>query len=187
MDNEIVKLTKLWIERFVIGLRLCPFAHYSFYDETIYYVIAQNNDSKSCLKDIIDLFTKMKTSTESEISNSFLIFDKSLTFDQMLTLKEESDLILEEDEFDGQFQTVIFHPGFQFAGENFHAAGNFINRSPLPMLHILRVEEVAHAIKSTSNVEEIPFQNKKLLEDINVKSISEVFEENFIDRIKPYI
>lgn len=187
MDNEVVKLTKLWIERFVIGLRLCPFAHYSFYDETIYYDITASKEIKACLKDLSDMDAKMRKSTGSEISNAFLIFDKSLTFDFMLTLKEECDIRLEEDENDNLFQTVVFHPEFQFADENFHASGNFINRSPLPMIHFLRLDEVTRAIESTPNVKEIPFQNKKLLEDINIKSISEVFEENFMDEIKPYI
>ena len=187
MDNANVKLTKLWIERFVIGLRLCPFAHFSFYDNTIYYDVSLNKKVKSCTKDLIDMVTKMKNSPESEISNAFLIMDKSLTFDFMLTLKSKSDHILEDDEFESLFQTVVFHPEFQFADESFHASGNFINRSPLPMIHVLRTEEVSRAIESTLNVKEIPYQNKKLLEDINIKSISEVFEENFMDKIKPYI
>lgn len=187
MDNEVVKLTKLWIERFVIGLKLCPFAHYGFYNDAIYYKITKNKKIKLCLIDIIDIARKMKETPESDISNAFLIFDESVTFDRMLTIKDKSDLLFEDDEFDGLFQTVVFHPDFQFAEEGFHASGNFINRSPFPMLHVLRIDEVTRAINSTPNVEEIPFQNKKLLEDINMKSISEVFEENFMERIKTYI
>lgn len=187
MSNEIVNLTKVWIERFVIGLRLCPFAHFSFYDDTIYYAISKEKKIGLCTKDMIAMIEELKNCDEKVISNSFLIFDKTLTFEFLLNLKRRVDSILEGEEYNGLFQTVVFHPDFQFADENFHSAGNFINRSPYPMIHLLRIDEVTRAIESTSNVDDIPFINKKLLEDIKIRNISEVFEENFVDKIKPYI
>lgn len=187
MNSEVVNLTKVWIERFVIGLKLCPFAHYSFYDETIYYDVTENKKADECLIDLIDLAIKMKINGEAEVSNAFLIFDKSLSFDFLLQLKAKGDTYFEDSQYEGIFQTVVFHPEFQFADENFHASGNFINRSPYPMIHMLRVEEVSKAIDATPDVEEIPFNNKKLLEKINIQSISEVFKDDFMDKIKPHI
>lgn len=184
MDNDVTKLTKLWIERFVIGLRLCPFAHFSFYENTIYYEVTSNENHHHCLVDLQKMITKMDAMDEKELSNSFLIFSGKVSFEFLLELKQSIDEVLEEA---GKWQVVVFHPEFQFAGEAYHAAGNFINRSPYGMLHILRVEEVARAIEATPNVDEIPFENKKLLEDIQIKSISEIFEGDFVEKIKPYI
>ena len=129
----------------------------------------------------------MKTKKSDEISNAFMIFNSKLSFDSALSLKEKSDQVLNEKQLDKDLQTVVFHPDFQFADESYHASGNFTNRSPLPMVHVLRVDEVAHAIKVTPNVDDIPFRNKDVLEKIGIKSISEVFQDDFIDRNKKYI
>ena len=187
MEKEDVKLTKLWIERFVIGLRLCPFAHFSFYEDTIYYDVSNNKTKVDCLDDLRAMSIKMKAAQQSEISNSFLIFDGSLTFDFLLSLKQSFDTYLEKEELDELFQTVVFHPEFQFGDEHFHAAGNFTNRSPYPMIHILRVEEVTRAIEMTEDIDDIPLRNKQVLEDLNIKKISEVFDDDFMDKKEKYV
>jgi hypothetical protein len=153
-------------------------------DNAIHYEVIEHKDMQACLRSLIVLCDRIKQAPESEISNAFFILNKSLSFDFLLTLKEEIDVILENESEVSPFQTVVFHPDFQFADEDFHAAGNFINRSPLPMIHILRVEEVTRAIETTPSINEIPFINKKLLEEINIKSISEVFEEGFVNKTK---
>lgn len=184
---ENVKLTKLWIERFVIGLRLCPFAHYSFYDNTIYYDETSNTKLNQCLADIMAIVKKMQKLPQSQISNAFLIFNAEPSFDKMLLIKERFDVLLHKEELDEEFQIVVFHPNFQFADEDFHASGNFTNRSPLAMMHILRAAEVARAIEATEDVEDIPFRNKSVLEQLGMKKISEVFTDDFMDKIAPYI
>ncbi len=187
MEIENVKLIKLWIERFVIGLRLCPFAHFSFFNNTIYYDVSTAAKISVCEDDLMDMVSKMNTAKQCDLSNAFLIFDQPLTFDFMLSLKKRFDANLKKIELDTFFQSVVFHPEFQFGDEHFYAAGNFTNRSPLPMVHILRVEEVAKAIEATEKVEDIPFRNKKVLESIDIKNISEVFEDCFMEKIKSYI
>ncbi len=184
---ENVKLTKLWIERFVIGLRLCPFAHFSFYGDTIYYDVTSATKLIKVRDELMALAQKMYETGPSEISNAFLIFDESLSFDFMLLAKEKFDAELMRNGLEEKFQTVVFHPEFQFGDEDFHAPGNFTNRSPLPMIHMLRIDEVAHAIEVTENVDDIPFRNKEVLEKLNIKKISEVFDDDFMELIKPYI
>ncbi|MEM9547292.1 MAG: DUF1415 family protein [Bacteroidota bacterium] len=182
-----VKVTKLWIERFVIGLRLCPFARYSFYDDTIYYESSNATKLEDCLNDLLSIVQKMDKTSSKNLSNAFVIFNASYSFFDMLDLKEYLDSHLEENELLDQFQFVVFHPEFQFADEEFHASGNFTNRSPLPMIHILREDEVAQAIEKTEDVDRIPYRNKEVLEKIKIKKISEVFEDRFMEKINTYI
>ena len=182
MANEVVKVTKQWIERFVIGLRLCPFAHFSFYNGTIYYEVQNRNDRAIGLDALLKMARVIRQKSEAELSNAFMIFDNDLSFMDLLDLKEKFDDIIENDNHEIPLQSVVFHPHFQFADEEFNAHGNFINRSPYGMIHILRAEEVARAIEATPNVEEIPFRNKALLEQIGITNISEVFEEDFVEK-----
>ena len=187
MDLQAVNLTKQWIERFVIGLRLCPFAHYSFYDDTIFYMLSDGKSMKEMEADLIELIDKLIAVTDDEISNAFVIYNAAFTFHEMLSLKENVDSEMEENGKSSKVQTVVFHPDFQFGDEDFEAHGNFTNRSPLPMIHVLRVDEVSKAIEMTENVDQIPFNNKRRLEMLRIKDVSEVFEDGFIDRIKKYI
>lgn len=187
MENENVKLTKLWIERFVIGLGLCPFAHFPFNNNKIYYSISESLKMKECVKDLMDMIHKMKEVDVEKISNSFVLYPASLSFDFMLNLKDKVDKEMIELSIDEAFQIVVFHPHFQFGDELFHASGNFTNRSPLPMMHVLREDEVARAIELTDDVDAIPLRNKKILEDLNIRNISEVFEDDFMEKTKQYI
>jgi len=187
MEASPVSLTKQWIERFVIGLRLCPFAHYSFYGDTIYYELSKAKKEKSQLMDLMRVTNLILNTSTDQISNAFVILDAPISFLATLQLKEQLDQGLAVQGKDQDIQTVVFHPEFQFADEDYHAAGNFTNRSPHPMIHILREAEVAHAIEATEDVENIPFRNKAVLEDIRIKHISEIFAEGFVERIRPYI
>ncbi len=68
---------------------------------------------------------------------------------------------LEENELDETFQLVGFHPVYQFEGEDVNARSNFTNRSPFPMIHIIREESMMKAIEGygESKVDQIPEKN----------------------------
>ena len=42
--QQIIDTTKLWLDRFVIGLNLCPFAKHPFRNDKIRYIVFEGND-----------------------------------------------------------------------------------------------------------------------------------------------
>jgi len=62
-----------------------------------------------------------------------------------------------------EFQLVVFHPNFLFADGSKDDPANFTNRSPYPMIHILRSDSVSKAIDHHPNVENIPLENMEKL------------------------
>jgi len=60
---------------------------------------------------------------------------------------------------EGVFQIASFHPDYQFAGSQATDVENYTNRSPHPMLHILREASVQAAIDAHPNTEQISQDN----------------------------
>jgi len=177
-----IELCKQWIEQFVINLRLCPFAHYSFYDDTIAYAECKSELFSDSLTEIYVMIDKMQAAGAKAISNSFVIVDDGITFRDLLDLQEELIQWLEDQDLSEVYQTVVFHPKFQFALSAEDDHGNFVNRSPHPMIHILRVEEVSRAIDNTEDAHAIPNRNKALLESLQIRSIDDIYDSAFQQR-----
>ena len=64
---------------------------------------------------------------------------------------------------EGELQVASFHPQYQFADTQPDDIENFTNRSPYPMLHLLREASVERAIAATGDTEEIYRRNIRTL------------------------
>jgi len=74
--------------------------------------------------------------------------------------------LIESLELDGVFQLATFHPHYQFEGSEPSAPENRTNRSPYPMLHILREERLTKAIATYPDVDRIPERNIALMRSL---------------------
>ena len=182
-SNKYLDLTKQWIERLVIGLNLCPFAKFSFQEGLIHYELSDSDDFRPMMEELVNLIEKMNSVENDVISNSLMIYSSDISFEFMLDLEYSFLGLLEEAGLDTKYQTVVFHPQFRYEGEDLNAHGNFTNRSPYSMIHILRAEEVSNAIATTLNVDLIPVNNAAKLERLGITKISEVFENGFEERV----
>ncbi|OZB07481.1 MAG: hypothetical protein B7X58_13375 [Marinobacter sp. 34-60-7] len=63
----------------------------------------------------------------------------------------------------GVVQIASFHPAYQFEGTEPDAAENYTNRSPWPMLHLLREASLEAAIERYPDVDGIPERNIELM------------------------
>ncbi|MCW8809089.1 MAG: DUF1415 domain-containing protein, partial [Rhodanobacter sp.] len=64
---------------------------------------------------------------------------------------------------EGEWQVASFHPRYQFADSATDAIENFSNRSPFPMLHLLREASVERAAEAMSDPDEIYRRNMDTL------------------------
>jgi hypothetical protein len=183
-SNKYLDLTKQWIERLVIGLNLCPFAKHSFDNGLIHYELSDSDDFRPMMEELVNLIEKLNSTEVEEISNALMIYSSDVSFEYMLDLEYSFLGLLEEAGLDTKYQTVVFHPQFRYEGEETNAHGNFTNRSPYPMIHILRAEEVSNAIAMTINVDKIPENNAAKLGRLALIKVSEIFEEGFEDRVE---
>ena len=65
--------------------------------------------------------------------------------------------------YEGIYQVASFHPQYLFAGSSTTDAANYTNRSPYPMLHLLREASVANAVEAFADAEAIYGANLRTL------------------------
>jgi len=161
----------------VIAMNLCPFAKPRFVQDSIHYCYSEATGEESLLEALADELIYLESTPD--ISTSLLIHPHALSnfsvFNQFLQLAEQ---LLEMSGYAGVYQVVGFHPQFQFADTDKDDVGNYTNRSPFPMLHILREAEVTAAIEQHPNIEEIPIQNITTMKHHGIKKLHKLLLES---------
>lgn len=156
--QAIVAQTKKWLEKVVIGLNFCPFAKKEFERKSIRYAIGVSDgqkDALSCLIEELSLLDK-----DQSIETTLIIYKNDyLQFDEYLDWLAVATSLVEQSAYRGIYQLASFHPDYCFEGENLNDAANYTNRSPFPMLHILRESSLEKVLKSFSKPELIPQRN----------------------------
>jgi len=170
----VIQQTRNWVNEIVIGLNLCPFASKPFNDNTIDYIVAstQNKEAhiEQHLHQLADCFKKLDST--ATIETSLLIFpDTYHQFDDYLELLHLANLLLEDLNYSGIYQLASFHPQYLFEGSTEEDVSNFTNRSPYPMLHIIREGSLENAIANYPDIEAVPENNIKKLQEIGLKEM----------------
>jgi len=175
-DQSIIQQTKNWISQIVIDLQLCPFASVPFNTNSIDYTVIPRNDIAKHLHQIANRFSALDNDTN--IETQLLIFpDAYQDFEDYLDIVYLANQILQDLKYTGIFQLASFHPSYRFADSSETDAANYSNRSPYPMLHILREESLEKAIASHPNVEQIPMENTNRLNEIGYSKMQERLEQ----------
>jgi hypothetical protein len=77
-----------------------------------------------------------------------------------------TDAAVEELGLTGTIQVASFHPQYRFADTEADAIENYSNRSPHPMLHLLREESVERVLAAYPDAGRIPERNIETLRRI---------------------
>lgn len=173
-----IEQTKAWIEKIVIGLNLCPFAGNPFYNQQIRYVLSEAKTTEQLVKDLIEELLHLTETPPDQLETTLIIHPHVLqSFHDYYHFGATTQLILEELNFAGIYQIAEFHPEFRFSGTQPDDAQNYTNRSPYPMLHILREDSVEMAIRSHPDPAAIPKENIKTMEALGRDRILAILAE----------
>lgn len=173
-EPKEIEHTRRWISSVVIGLNLCPFADRVFQSDSIRYRLTETSDASELLTTLASELQFLVASSRDQIETTILIHPHTLhdflDYNDFLGVAEE---LVNDLGYQGVIQVVGFHPKYQFAGAGPEDAQNYTNRSPYPMLHLLREESVSEVVKSDTDGEEISQRNIKTLDDLGVEKILE--------------
>lgn len=157
-DKEVEAAVKSWIEKVIVGLNFCPFAKKEMERNTVRYAIfpaTQVNDALSHLLDELALLDQ-----QPDIQTTLLVFPLGFVdFECYLEMLELANSLLSQGGYAGLYQLASFHPDYCFDGEDQHDPANYTNRSPYPILHILREASIEAVLKRYSDPESIPENN----------------------------
>ena len=176
--NKEIEATKRWLEKIVVGLNLCPFARLPFATGKVRYVVYEGTDIIPLAKLMVREALYLSRTPAEEAETTLLILPNALPdFLDYLDFLEESEWLIRENGLEGVIQVASFHPDYQFEGTQPEAPENYTNRSPYPMLHLLREESVARALDNYQDPEKIPERNIEKMQRLGIEGIKRLLRE----------
>ncbi|MGB3798925.1 MAG: DUF1415 domain-containing protein [Lewinella sp.] len=159
-----VESTQRWVQDFVVRLGLCPFAARPLRAGKVRYLETEVQSAEEsfywtagCLQDFVG-------EPRERVETTLLIFPNGFAeFPAFLDFVEEIEDVLASSGAESFVQLAHFHPAYCFADLQPADPANATNRSPHPILQLLRVEGVAEAVADYPEVESIPERNISLL------------------------
>ena len=166
-DDEILSQTRHWLEKAVIGLNLCPFAKAVYVKNQVRLVVSHARHADDLLEELDRELDLLVATPAEQVDTTLVIvptlFDDFLDFNDFL---EVADDVVDEHELEGVVQLASFHPKFQFDGTEADDIGNYTNRAPFAMLHLLREASIDRAVEAFPQAEAIFEENIKTLEKL---------------------
>ncbi len=166
-DDAVLLLTRKWLERAVVGLSLCPFAKGVMVNDQIRYVVSPAETSAALLSDLRAELRALSGANPDVVDTTLLIaphvLEEFLDFNDFLRL---AGATVEKLGLTGTLQIASFHPEYVFGDLDSSDAANSSNRSPYPILHLLREASVTHAVERFPDAAKIFERNVALLREL---------------------
>jgi uncharacterized protein len=157
--EKMIAQTISWVNSIVVGCNFCPFAGHAMQNQRVRFAVTDETAIQPCVD---ALLTECRHLNENAgIETTLLILSNGYEdFHSYLRLLSQAEEFLVSAGYEGIYQLASFHPAYQFEGESVQDAANYTNRSPYPMLHLLREESVEKAIQHyAGDTTDIPGQN----------------------------
>lgn len=156
-----VEVCKQWVEQVVIGHNFCPFAKPEYDSGRVHFVLSETTKIEAGLEALIKECEQLDD--KAEIETTLIVYSNLCNdFEDFLDFVDMASQLLEMQGYEGVYQLANFHPDYCFEGEAENDAANYTNRSPFPMLHLIRESSLEKALASYPQPEKIPENNIKL-------------------------
>ncbi|HAV74471.1 DUF1415 domain-containing protein [Limnobacter sp. UBA6514] len=157
-DLEIIETTRRWVEQVVVAFNLCPFAKRELVKDRVRFVVSKAKDEATLLDELAHELALLNV--DEAVETTLLIHPQVLQdFYHYNDFLEAADELLVDMNLEGVYQVASFHPDYQFGGTEPDDVENYTNRSPYPMLHLLREDSLSEAIDNYPEVDLIPERN----------------------------
>jgi hypothetical protein len=177
-DARVIASTRRWLERAVIGLGLCPFAKPVYGRELIHYRVSEAQDERVLLEHLSEELAALEEASPAVRETTLLIHPGVLQdFVSYNAFLERADRRLVKMGLEGEIQIASFHPQYRFADAAEDDAANNSNRSPFPMLHLLREASVERAIEAYTDTDSIYLRNIDTLRALGQEGWRRLFDD----------
>jgi hypothetical protein len=177
--QDIVNSVETWLERAVIGLNLCPFARAVHVQKQIRYVVTEAGEVDELVHALTAELNHLHTCEPAETETTLLIhpwvLNDFIEYNEFLGVAE---IILDGMGLEGEIQIASFHPDYQFAGTQRDDITNFTNRSPYPILHLLREASIDKAVAAFPHTDAIYKRNIATLKQLGQEGWLNLFKKS---------
>ncbi|HEY0720645.1 MAG TPA: DUF1415 domain-containing protein [Gammaproteobacteria bacterium] len=177
-DDTVIARTRCWISKAVVALNLCPFARKPYEGEQVRYVVSHAQTPDELFTELQHELEHLRATDPEVVETTVLIHPFVLQdfydYNDFLGVVDE---LIETGGYASEFQVASLHPDYQFAGTQPEDAENYTNRSPYPILHLLREELLARAISSYARPDKIPERNIRLMNELGAEKMRALLDE----------
>lgn len=168
-QTQVLRATQIWLENAVIGLNLCPFAKAVYVKQQIRYRVSIATNAAELYADLLAEIQFLLEIEPAKVETTLLIHPHALNdFFDFNDFLDVADTLLVELNADGMVQIASFHPDYQFFGSKPEDIENYTNRSPYPILHLIREASIERAVASYSDPDDIYQKNIETLRRIGL-------------------
>ncbi len=164
-DEIKIQVTQ-WLQDVVIGLRLCPFAKAPFQKQQIRLVVSTALTEEALNEELINECQYLDNNSNTETT---LIICTNLLFDffDFCQYLQWAESTLKQHQWHGIYQIANFHPDYQFSNTDSNDPQNLTNRSPYPIIHLLREVSLSSVLDNFSEPESIPEKNIQTMNNLS--------------------
>lgn len=164
--EKAVLQSRAWLEQIVISYQLCPFAQKPYDLGQVRFIATTTSDSSEILKLVNEACQLLSNTPSQSLETTLIILESAFpNFMDYWTFVGIVEAQLYENGYEGVFQVASFHPDYLFGGSSENDPANFTNRSPFPMLHLLRENSITAALVHHPAPESIPERNISLMQE----------------------
>ena len=174
-EAAVIDATRRWISSLVIGLNLCPFAGRVFETDKIRYVVSDAADEETLRKHLAAELRAFVSVPIAQVETTLLIHPHVLG-----NFLDYNDFLDVAERLIGSLglagivpEIASFHPDYRFGDADPEAVENYTNRSPYPMLHLLREESISAAAGDPEALLGHPRRNVETLRALGREKILE--------------
>lgn len=170
--DRVESVVQAWLQSFVVGLNLCPFARPLLGADNLRIVSCRETEPAALQRAFLQELDRIQASGEEAIATTLLAFPDALErFEDYLDFLDQCQQLLLESGLEGIVQLASFHPHYQFEGEDEAAASHYSNRAPYPLIHLLRENMLTRVLADHPDPEAIPGNNIDTLNRIGVAEL----------------
>lgn len=169
-EQSFITATQSWLSFIIIAHNICPFAKREQERGSIRFSVVQDYDTEACLLNLLQECARLDS--DNAIETTLLIYANAFkSFDDYLDFVAVAEDLLIDQDYEGVYQLASFHPDYYFEGAKLDYPENYTNRSPYPMVHLLRETSIDRAVSSYPDVDNIPQRNIELMRHLGLDKL----------------
>lgn len=169
-QEQVAGDVQRWLARAVIGLNLCPFAKAVVARDQVRLRVSEAEDANAVLQDLREELQLIASSDPALHDTTLLALPHALSdFLDFNDVAIKAERAVRKMGLEGVIQVASFHPRFQFEGTEPDDITNFTNRSPHPILHLLREESIDRAVRAFPDASAIYDANMRTMIDLGLE------------------
>ncbi|WNJ16060.1 DUF1415 domain-containing protein [Pontibacter sp. G13] len=173
--SKTLQQSQCWVDKLVVGLNLCPFAKPVIQQNQLKWVETQTEDMDELWDLCKEEVALLMAASPKEVETTLIVHPRALLdFEMFWDFVQQFEDALALSGMDESVQLASFHPDYLFEGEDPQDPSHFTNRSPHPMIHLLRVASVEQVVEQFPDTLGIPEENVKRLQEMGLKEVQDL-------------